>query len=123
MKIKFSKSVTFIPSWRKNNELPAEEQVSVILKPMKVTHLLDLLDAYGGRAEGDKVEAKVVAKIVDAVGDCLPEYVEVHNLHNEESGPVSIAEMIEYPYYLDLVAEITMQLASISMPSEMTAKN
>lgn len=132
MKIKFSKSVAYTPTWNGNRDLPKEEQISVILKPMEFSDLMLMMDAMGGSktikaAQDGASEAEItsqinITKVVAETADILLKYAEVTGLEGDD-GPLNVGEISRYPAFAGLNFEILMQLTQISMPSEKSEGN
>lgn len=126
MKHKFSRAVKFIPEWSGNRELPQNEQVTALITPLKVDELLGLMDALGSAKIADGVatitETTDLTKVVQQCGHLLPKHVTLSNLEDAD-GPVSIDDVVAYPAYLGLAAELIMQCAAVSMPGESAEGN
>lgn len=132
MRVKFSKSVEYIPEWKKNRDLPEAEQVRVTIKPMKMQDLMVLLDdlqraaADGQLAVTDAEAPSNVVKIKELLkssGHLLPRYATVHNLFNGDDEPVGIEDVVDYPHFMGLAAEVLSYLAARAMPNEEERKN
>lgn len=132
MKVKFSKKVTYIPTWNENSTLPVNEQVSVELCPMVTGDVMVLLDVFQSMADSEMVDGKLVLtssnaqsikKLVESAGEFVPKYAKIFNLTDQDGSEITAEEIIKYPYYMELASEILGELAVISMPSEEEAKN
>jgi hypothetical protein len=128
MKIKFSKSVDYVPEWNKNRELPLSEQIKSTIKPMEFDDLLTIMDAMGGQkaideAGGDTSKVKFDSgKFMQEAGNLFPKYVSLSNIEDAD-GPVNPADLLKYPVYAGLVVELLMKSSSISVPSDATEGN
>lgn len=130
MKAKFSRSTKYVPAWDENDTLHPSEQMFVILKPLDMDDLIILMDAVqstGIKAGDDGVEVKLtdisqMKGVIESTKTIFPKYVEVHNL-DDESGPVSIDDLVSLPFYLTLSSEILGKLLEVSMPNEAERKN
>jgi len=126
MKVKFSRSVEYIPDWNGNKSLPAEDQIRCIIKPMVLGDLVILLDVLGGSKSDDGTNVEMTAasasKMIEATKDILPKYVTVSGLEDDD-GPVNTQQLTMYAQYMPLASEIIMACANISSPSETTEGN
>jgi hypothetical protein len=124
MKIKFSRESTFIPEWNGNRALPEAEQVKCILRPMEVQDVMLIMDAMGGqRTVVDGVAPQVdAAKFVTACSSLMPKYVTIENLDGED-GPIKVEELTRFAAFVPLAAEILMQCANTSVPSDVAEGN
>lgn len=124
MQITFSKTITYVPEWRDNDELPEDEQFQAELSVMDVADLLFLLDHFSeagleGEVEVADVETKQLKPILEACGHLLPKYVVLSNLINTETEtPITIEEVVNFPYFLNLSSELLMKLAEQSAPND-----
>lgn len=125
MKVKFSRAVTYTPTWEGNDGLPAVEQFSVILKPMNMNDLFQTLDALGGIDESGRVKVNMqnLKPMLTELQHLLPKYVEKIAGLEDDNGVVTIEDIITYPRYVELAIELLMKLAEISNPSESATKN
>lgn len=133
MKVHFSRLVDYTPVWNGNRDLPEAEQCKCKLKPMETDDLINLMDqlqsAAGGEVDRESLTALAesgnisrMKEMLEACGDLIPKYTEIEGLE-DVSGPVSPEDLVKYPYYMELSAEILGELANISMPSEVEEKN
>jgi len=127
MKASFTRSVQYVPTWNGNHQLPKKEQFTATLKPLNMADLLMLMDALQGLGvqNPDDLKNTNVEKfkgLMEQAGTLIPKYIEVSNLE-DESGPVTAETLVEFPYYLELAAELLTQLASISLPDKDEEKN
>lgn len=130
MKVKFSNSIPFTPTWNGNDQLPEEDQVKSVLRPMLFDDLMSFFDAIGGaKAAG---ELKTLAadgnveeltnkldfgKLIREVGNLVPKYATIENLEGLD-GPLSAHDIVKYPMFMGLTIELLTKLADISSPSE-----
>lgn len=126
MKYQFSRSVKFTPEWNGNQQLPETEQLTAVLKPMVIADLLSIMDSIGSQralganlSEENRVDFR---RVIGDVGTILPKYVEITGLE-DDNGPVNIQEVVTWPAYLELAAELLMKVASISAPTEKAEGN
>jgi hypothetical protein len=125
MKHTFSRNVPYVPEWNGNRSLPPDQQITAVIKPLKVNKLLILMDALGGMRGGtdpNMLGRAEVTKVLKEVGHLLPEHVAITNLEDGD-GPVPMEDIIEYPIYMSLATELLMQCATVSMPSEVAEGN
>lgn len=125
MKHKFSRSVRYVPEWNDNHKLAVDQQMVAQIKPLKVDNLIRLVDALGGVksvADPSALQTTDLSKVVVECGDILPAHVTLSGLEDED-GPVPIEDIIQYPVYIGLAAELLMRCASVSMPSESAEGN
>jgi hypothetical protein len=126
MKIKFSRTVVYIPEWNGNRSLPQGDQIICTIKPMVLGDLVILLDVLGGMTNEDGTKTNLTAaeatKMIEATKDILPKYVEMTGLEDDD-GPVSVDQMTMYAQYMPLASEIIMACANISSPGQSTEGN
>ena len=123
MKIKFSREVPYTPTWNGTRDLPEEERVQAVIKPMTVKDLLLVMDAMGRRPGQPEEQGQMdMAKLMAEAGNLLPRYVTITGLE-DENGPVSVEDTVKYGAYTALAAELLMECARASMPSEAAEKN
>ena len=121
MKIKFTKSVEFVPIWRGNDKSSKEEQFNVVLKVLEFNDLLFLMDKFQKKTDDGNIDIRAVA---EAAGQLLPKYVELKNLVDEETGDqVLPEEIVAHPVFMDLVSELLTKLSEISTPTKGDEKN
>jgi len=123
MKITFSKTSTYVPEWRDNNLLDPSEQCSTVLSIMDVGDLLFLLDHFSeagveGEVEVADVDTAQLKPILEACGHLLPKYVVLNNLTDQDGTVISIEDIVKYPFFLNLSAELLMKLAEQSSPND-----
>lgn len=124
MQISFSTEHVYVPEWRGNDKLPAGEQFSTTLKILNVEDLMFLLDAFAeagieGEVEAETLGSEQIKPILKSNGHLLPKYVVISNLKNSiTSTELTIAEIVEFPFFLNLAAELLMKLAEVSSPSD-----
>ncbi len=129
MDIDFSIKVTYTPEWRNNQELPEGKQCKAELSVLDVADLLFLLDHFSeagveGESEVSDIGADQLKPILEACGHLLPKYVTLSNLHNKVTGvDITIEEVVKYPFFLNLSAELLMKLAEQSSPNDDDEKN
>jgi len=127
MQISFSRQETYVPEWKGNKDLPEAEQFTVDLTLLTVEDLLFLLDAFSEAGIEGQVEVdlglKELKPIVKTNGHLLPKYVIINNLRNEAGVEITINDVVEFPYFLSLAAELLMKLADASNPSDDDTKN
>ena len=133
MKVKFSRSVDYIPEWNGNRELPDSDQVKTKLRPLEMHDLIKLMDNLQSAAVGVPDPASQVASdlpknmgqiksLVETCGDLIPKYCDITGLE-DGSGPVTSTDLTRFTWYLALAAELLSELGSISMPNEAEEKN
>ena len=125
MQISFSKIVAYTPEWRDNDKLPEAEQCSASLTLLDVEDLMFLLDAFSeagieGEVEQADLGTEQLKPIIKTNGHLLPKYVKISNLKNKVTGgeEITIEDIVKYPYFLNLAAELLMKLAEASSPSD-----
>ncbi len=124
MKVKFSREVPYIPEWNGNRDLPETDQVKATIKPMKVEDLILVMDAMGRKPgeAADTTNHMDMGRLIKEAGSIIPRYVTFTGLE-DESGPVSMEDMMSFGAYMPLMAELLMECAKVSMPSEMAEGN
>jgi hypothetical protein len=124
MKISFSKEQKYVPTWRGNDTLPLEEQVSVTLKVMNMASLMGLLDVFSevgltGEVDTEKVSNDKIKPIVAQFGSMMPEYVvDLKGLFDTAGEAMTVEDIVTYPVFLNLCLELLMKLTEISSPSD-----
>jgi hypothetical protein len=115
MKFKFTKQVTFIPTWNGNDKLPEAEQVSVTLGVMDFADLMAMLDAMRSNVAADgKPDA---AKVLLTAGSLLEKYAKLFNLEDDD-GVVDLPKIVRYSAFIGLAMEIMLKLSAISTPGD-----
>jgi len=133
MKVSFSRLVSYTPEWNDNAEAPEAEQVKVKLKPLEVADLIVLMDsmsaAGGGQVDPESLTAMAdpnnldqMKHLLEACGEMIPKYCVIEGLE-DEAGPVTAEDLVKFPFYMELSAELLGKLAEISMPTEVEEKN
>ncbi len=124
MQISFSREQSYTPEWRGNDKLPEAEQFTATLTLLNVEDLMFLLDAFseagiGGEVEQSDLAVDQLKPILKSNGHLLPTYVKVSNLKNSATGDeINIEQIVEFPFFLNLAAELLMKLAEVSSPSD-----
>jgi len=124
MQISFSKTKMYTPEWRGNDKLVEGERFTASLTLLNVEDLMFLLDAFSeagieGEVDQSKLDTDQLKPIIKSNGNLLPKYVKVNNLKNSDDGSdIDIEAVVEYPFFLNLAAELLMKLAEISSPSD-----
>lgn len=129
MQISFSKTQTYTPEWRGNDKLVEGERFTVTMTLLNVGDLMVLLDAFSaagieGEVDQDTLSTAQLKPIIESNGNLLPKYIKVNNLKNSDDGSeIDIQAVVEYPFFLNLAAELLMKLAEISSPSDEDSGN
>lgn len=124
MQIDFSLDHEYTPEWRGNDKLPEAEQFGATLTILDVEDLMFLLDAFAeagieGEVEATELTGDQLKPIIKSNGHLLPKYVTVSNLRRKAGGEeLTIADVVKYPYFLALAAELLMRLAEVSSPDD-----
>lgn len=123
MKANFSLTQTFVPSFNGNKDLPESAQLTATLKMPTVQDVFAILDAIQSsgvsqKADSDKLTMKQAAAIAKEAGSYIPKYVELKG--NED---FSIDEVIQYPPFFALAAELLFALVQFAQPNETDVKN
>lgn len=124
MQIDFSLDHPYTPEWRGNDKLPEAEQMSATLTILNVDDLMFLMDAFSeagieGEVETADLSGEQLKPIIKSNGHLLPKYVKIHNLRKSSGGEeLTVADIVTYPYFLALAAEILMRLAEVSSPDQ-----
>jgi hypothetical protein len=119
MKIKFSKSVKFVPTWNGNRELPEQEQIKTVLSVLKFGDLQRVYEAF---PKNDGNSADRVEKFSVLTLEYLPKHCVLEGLEDDD-GPVELDRVISYPTYTQLASEILMEIIRISSPKGDDEKN
>lgn len=119
MKVKFSKTSEFTPTWRGNDKLPPAEQVKVKLNVLSFNDLLQIMDEFQKKDGGGKPDARAIAALSATL---IPRYATIENLE-DDNGPMTAEAIVQYPSFMDLMTEILVQLSTVSMPGDKDEKN
>ena len=125
MKVNFTKTVKFIPTWNENDKLPESEQCTVLLNTMTFGDLMSALSSIPRgqlNADDTKQREESALAINKTAVQYLPKYAHLTNLEDGD-GVVTVETITSYAQYAPLCVEIFMKLLSISSPSEDDAKN
>jgi hypothetical protein len=133
MKVKFSKTIRYTPEWNDNHLLDLGNQITFDLSPMDTNDILIMMDAFqemtqSGAMKDGKIALDVgnigsMKVLVERTGDFISKYTKVHNLFDSDDSPVTAEDIVKFPFYMELSAEVLAQLAVVSMPSEEDEKN
>lgn len=129
MQITFSNKQTYTPEWRDNDKLVEGERFTVTLTLLNVEDLMFLLDAFSeagieGEVDQNSLGTEQLKPIIKTNGHLLPKYIVINNLTNSENGEaITIQHVVEFPFFLNLAAELLMKLAEVSSPSDEDSKN
>lgn len=119
MKIKFSKTVHYVPTWRGNAELTPSEQITAALNVLQFNDLLQIMEEFQKKGIDGKPDARAISSLAMSL---LPRYVTIENL-NDDDGPMTIEQIVQYPSFMDLSTELLGKLSEISMPGDRDEKN
>lgn len=119
MKIKFSKTVNYIPTWRGNAELAPADQIRVELNVLQFNDLLQIMEEFQKKGADGKPDARAVSALAM---NLLPRYATIYNL-NDDNGAMTIEMIVQYPSFMDLSTELLGKLSEISMPGDKDEKN
>jgi hypothetical protein len=127
MKVDFSLKTTYTPKFNDNDKLPKKTRMTVDLEALESLDLISLADAFQRAGLGEAVdtagiEHEQAKALLEAVGDLLPKYCVIHNLHSND-GEIGTEVVVKYPPFQDLALEILMALAGVSQPTEDDVKN
>lgn len=128
MKVNFSQKVKYIPTWRGNDKLPEAEQITAELTVLSMGSLMEVLDAFtraglGGKVNPEELSSEQVKPVLEQFGDLLPKHIVISNLTDNDGAPLSIDQVVGYPFFLNLSMELLMKLTDISSPTDEDAKN
>lgn len=128
MKIQFSRTVDYRPTFNGNRDLPEGEQIRVVFHVIETTDLMVLLDAFQSVGIKDvapdaKPDALQSRKLIDLVPNMLPRYVEISGLQGDDDKELSIQDVSTFSTFLGLQTELLMQLSIVSQPTAQAAKN
>lgn len=119
MKVKFSKTVEYIPTWRGNAGLAPAEQIKVQLNVLQFNDLLQIMEEFQKKGADGKPDARAVSSLAM---NLLPRYATIQNLE-DDSGPMTMEQIVQYPSFMDLSTELLGKLSEISMPGDRDEKN
>lgn len=122
MKIEFSREVTYIPEFNGNKELPEGEQLSVKIKVMTLSDLLDLMDVLksSGFQKGDVKDLNPgqMKAIVTQAGKYIPKYCTLDHAEG-----FSVEDLAQFAVFMPLATELLFTLLNVSSPNAADAKN
>lgn len=116
MKSGFSKSVTYVPTFHNNKDLPEGERLSVTLIPLTLGDLLSLTEA--GQKAPDATDVESTRIILESCSHLLPKYATIHGAED-----FTMEDVVTYLPFLPLAAELLGELQRISAPNETDVKN
>lgn len=126
MKIKFSREITFTPTWRDNDKLPENERIVAKLTVMNVQDFIEAVE-FIASAKGIGVvsEANIVQTkgLLEAARNFLPKYVKLSNFVDDENKEITVDMVVTNATLLNLTAELFMKLVEVSQPSDADLKN
>jgi hypothetical protein len=99
------------------------EEVKVTFARLKRKHMLQLIPHFLKYKEDADTETKMqlFAPIIDVIGDHAPEYIRsIDGVTTAEGEPVSIVDVVEGAYFLDLFADIIVSMIEASTPKGKT---
>lgn len=128
MKVKFSKSVRFEPTFGGNLNLKPEERFAAELSVLTTGDLLNVMDAFQssgieGTVDTDKIDVTAMRALLKLVPELLPRYVAVSNFQSEDGKDITIKDIVESSVFLPLQVELLLQLSVISTPTDQSEKN
>jgi hypothetical protein len=123
VKLKFSKSIRFVPTFHGNKDLTGNDQLVLTLMPLKLGELLDLLDVL--KSIGfEKGEAKTLTPAqMRAIAAEAKTYLPSHIEKMEGAEGFEVSDIVDYPDFLGLAVETVFELVRHAMPSENDVKN
>lgn len=127
MKVRFSKSVEFIPAYNGNKDAAPADQFKADLRVLSTGDLLNVMDALSesgvtGQVDTEKVSVEKMRPVVQLIPQLLPSYVTIRNLYGED-GELTIQDVIGASFFLPLQVELLLELSVISTPTEDAVKN
>jgi hypothetical protein len=127
VKVRFSKSVEFVPAYNGNKALAPEDQFKADLRVLSTGDLLNVMDALQssgveGQIDTERANVNNMKEVIALIPTLLPKYATIKNLQGEE-GELTINDVIDASFFLPLQVELLLQLSVISTPSEDAEKN
>jgi hypothetical protein len=128
MKVKFSRSVTYVPAFGGNQELPETEQFTAELSVLDMGDMLNVMDALEASRVGTQVDTERLTMsqsrpFLELAPEILPKYVTLNNFTDESGAAIPIDEVVGKAFFIGLQIELLMQLSAISSPGEDASKN
>lgn len=127
MKVKFSKKITYYPTWNGNTP-EGDDAFMVTLEPCSFGELLDLVEALGNAGiqgqelDSGQIDVKHIQPLINSYGHLIAKYVEIKGLEGQD-GEITIQDVVRYGAFLGLAVELLSKLTEISSPSEEDEKN
>lgn len=124
MKIEFSNTVSFVPTWNGNDKLPPKEQVKTELKVLQMGSLLGLIEAFQKAQSEDGGSKQSIRPVVEEFKHLIPEHVvKLEGLYDGSGKALTTEDIVSYPTFLNLTLELLMKLAEVSSPIGEDEKN
>ena len=120
MKIAFSRSRTYTPTWNGNDK--SEDPFRAIIRPTDMATLIDLVDVFqaagfNGKVDTDDISVNSMKAIVASGAQALPRFVKIENLHGDD-GEVTIQDVVDNAFFMKLALELLAKLADFSSPTD-----
>lgn len=128
MKVRFSKSVKYVPEYNGNKDAGPEDQLTAELRVLSTGDLLNVMDALQecgvtGPVDTERANLGNMRPVIELVPKLLPAYVSIANLKDDDGGDLTINDVVGVSFFLPLQVELLMQLSVISTPTEDAEKN
>lgn len=124
MRLNFSKTATFIPTFNGNNALSEKDRLTATLTVMDMGDLIDLVDALQRAAGGatvvdtSKINVEGTKALITSAAHFLPKYVALSGAED-----FTMEDVVKYPAFFPLAQELLVELSRISSPTEQDVKN
>jgi hypothetical protein len=122
LKIEFSRTREYTPEYNGNKELPENEQLKAQIKVMTLNDLLDLGDTFkqADFEQGDLKDMRIdqMKVLVNGAGKYVPKYVTLQG-----NDGFDLSDVVQYPQFLQLAAELLFSLLTFSQPTGTDVKN
>lgn len=122
MKAGFSLTKRYVPTFKGNDKLSAAEQMVAVLSMPEVGEVFQILDRLqaGGFESGDekKLTMTQAISLVTEAGHLVPKYVKLENAED-----FTIDDVVKFPPFFQLAAELMFALVDFAQPDEDDTKN
>jgi hypothetical protein len=136
MKVKFSKTLLFVPLFNGNQSQPEGDQLKYELTPMELSDFYDVLDKLAGLKGAKKDDGTIVVDpnslsatsqkdFMQVCQGFLTKYVKSvgAKLEDADGNEITVEDIAKYSPFITLLSEFTAKLLEISTPTELELGN
>jgi len=127
MKVSFSKSVEYTPTFAGNDKLPAKQQMKAQVSPCELGDLFSIIEVFqslgledpaGGDIDTSKLSSSQMKGLPEMCAKVLPSTCKISNLTDGDGNDLTVEDVVKYPFFLPLAMELVGMVAHISSPSD-----